>query len=280
MTSLLRRLAATFVEPARPDDPPSAAARPDPLLGPATRDEGTAPSSPRAIVFTPPGPIVGPPAPTARPSSPTDGPSTPVAAPSPLTAIVLAADAAAIPLAAACAGELRARAAAAAALLCVWRPPQVAPPPGDLELPWEALDDAPPRPTPSGATTPAARRLAARLTAHELAATACGRLAWLPLEPDATRAVAQARRALAIAGVPVVTAVAGPRTAAFEPLIQELGLTIAVLPADATPALHEPVLASLPAGRRAIRAPMRPGPPRWAAMAGLGRLRSLGEGDP
>ena len=54
---------------------------------------------------------------------------------------------------------------------------------------------------------------------------------------------------------------------------------LAVLPADADPALRELVTAALPAGGGAIVAPLRAGPPRWAAMAGLGRLRSLATED-
>ena len=71
-------------------------------------------------------------------------------------------------------------------------------------------------------------------------------------------------------------AVAGPRDAAFEPLIAEVELVLAVLPAGADPALRELVSAGLPSRAGAIVAPLRSGPPRWAAMAGLGRLRSLG----
>ena len=74
-------------------------------------------------------------------------------------------------------------------------------------------------------------------------------------------------------------AVAGPRDAAFEPLIAEVGLVLAVLPAGADPALRELVSAGLPTAGSSIVAPLRSGPPRWAAMAGLGRLRSLGAED-
>ena len=190
---------------------------------------------------------------------------------------MLAADVAAVPVGAACAGELRARARAGAALLCVWQP--TVEPTDDLELPWDGADDDRPPSTPAGATTPAARRLAGRLEAHGLEATARGRLAWLRLEPEPSDAAAQARRCLAIAGVPVVIAVAGPRDAAFEPLIAEVGLVLAVLPAGADPALRELVSAGLPSRAGAIVAPLRSGPPRWAAMAGLGRLRSLGAED-
>ena len=251
--SLLRRLAATFVEPA--DHPP-----------PAPPSDGARPT----VVFVPPRPAP----PGAAPLHDSPQPPDPLA-----RAVVLGADAAAIPLAAACAGELRARAQAPAALLCVWQPALEAPA-DELDPPWDApdLDEGPS--TPAGATTPAARRLSARLAAHDLAATACGRLAWLRLEPEADQAAEQARRCLAISDAPVVIALAGPRAAAFEPLLSEVGTAIAVLPTDTDDPLRELVLSTLPTSRRAVIAPLRPGPPRWAAMAGLGRLRSLDGGEP
>ena len=192
---------------------------------------------------------------------------------------MLAADAAAIPLAAACAGELRARTRSGAALVCVWQPTRE--PADDVEPPWDDGDDdgSPPPSTPASATTPAARRLAGRLAAHGLDTTARGRLAWLRLGPDPADAAAQVRRCLALADTPVVLAVAGPRDTAFEPLIAEARHVLAVLPSDADPALQELVTATLPPGGGAIVAPLRSGPPRWAAMAGLGRLRSLGTED-
>jgi len=117
--------------------------------------------------------------------------------------------------------------------------------------------------------------VAARLVAHDLPATACGRLAWLALERDPAAAEGQLRRCMAIADVPVVLAVAGPRPPAFEPLLAELDLALAVLAPDADPALRDVALATLRARERAVVAPLPPGPPRWAAMAGLARLRSL-----
>jgi hypothetical protein len=185
----------------------------------------------------------------------------------PANAVVLGAPAAVVPVAAACAGELRARARSAAALLCVRRPAAPSVP---------AVDAAEPAArSPAGATTPGARRLAARLAAHGLPATACGRLAWLALEPEPAAAAGQFRRCLAVGGGPVVLAVAGPRPPAFEPLLAELHLAIAVLPSDIDPALRELALATLRSRGRAVLPPLPPGPPRWAAMAGLARLRSL-----
>jgi hypothetical protein len=182
---------------------------------------------------------------------------------------VLGAPAAVVPVAAACAGELRARAKAAAALLCIWRP--AARPSPDIER-----DAAvPSAQSPAGATTQGARRLAARLVAHGLPVTACGRLAWLALEHDPIAAAGQARRCIAVTDVPVVLAIAGPRPPALEPVLAEVDLAIAVLPPDIDPALPELALGTLRARERVVLAPLPPGPPRWAAMAGLARLRSL-----
>lgn len=188
------------------------------------------------------------------------------AIPPPRHAVVVGAAGAVVPLAAAAAGELRARHRAGAALLCVWRPAGV-----------ESPDDerTPAARSPAGATTPGAARLAARLVAHELAATACGRLAWLLLDPAPTVAAEQARRCLAIVADPVVLALAGPRPAAFEPLLAELDLAIAVLPAGADESLRALAIAGLPTPARHLLSPLAPGPARWSALAGLARLRSL-----
>ena len=188
-----------------------------------------------------------------------------------MAAAVLGARAVAVALAAACAGELRARSRAAAALLCVWRAAGAPVPAPEQDA------DVPPARSPAGATTPGARRLAAPLVAHDLAATACGRLAWLLLDPDPATAAAQFRRCQSITGSPVVLAVAGPRPGEFEPLLADLDLCIAALPRDLDPALREVAVATLPARANAVLPPLPAGPPRWAAMAGLARLRSLPE---
>jgi hypothetical protein len=159
----------------------------------------------------------------------------------------------AVPVAAACAGELRAQARAAAAVLCVW---------GGGE-------------PPAGATTPAVSRLAARLAAHGLAATASGRLAWIALAPTPADAATQVLRARALADTPIVLAVAGPRPAALEPLLADTDLALVVLPPEADEPLRALALASLPARASLAVPPLPPGPPRWAAMAGLARMRSL-----
>jgi hypothetical protein len=188
-------------------------------------------------------------------------------------AAVLGAPAFVVPVAAACAGELRARARAGAALICIWRPAGAPAPPLDPE------PEEPAARSPAGATTPGARRLAGRLSAHQLPATACGRLAWLPLDHDAAEAARQFRRARSVAGGPAVLAVAGPRPGALEPVLAEVDVCVAVLASDIDPALRELAIARLPTGGRAVVAPLPPGPPRWAAMAGLARLRSLPEVD-
>ena len=200
--------------------------------------------------------------------TPARSPEPPAPAPdaAPRPAAVLGAPGSVVPVAAACAGELRARAKAAAALICIWRP---------ADAPAPAL--APAARSPAGATTPGARRLAARLESRALGATACGRLAWLALDADPAAAAGQFRRCRAVAGAPLVLAVAGARPEQFEPLLADVELCVLVLPDGIDPALRELAVATLPAGGRAVVAPLPPGPPRWAAMAGLARLRSLPE---
>lgn len=257
MSSLLARIGAWFVEPPQPT--PDAPAPPTRFVPPSPAP------------YLPPSPAAGT---SSAPGTPPD--ASPVDAATCARAIgsaaVLGAPAVVVPLAAACAGELRARGKAAAALLCLWRP---APGPHDAGSAEPAVPSAE---SPAGATTPGARRLAARLTAHDLTATACGRLAWLALDPDPAAAAEQVRRCLAVADAPVVLAVAGARPPAFESLLADADLAVAVLPPDIEPALRDLALVTLRARERAVLAPLPPGPPRWAAMAGLARLRSLPRG--
>src|SRR5215218_3445437 len=93
-----------------------------------------------AIFFEP---ADAPPTPAGRPAA--DAPE--LAAPPARNAVVVGAAGAVVPVAAAVAGELRARHRAAAALLCVWRPGGV-----------ETLDDdrTSAARSPAGATTPGA----------------------------------------------------------------------------------------------------------------------------
>jgi hypothetical protein len=265
MTSLLARIGAFFVEPAAtPEAPPPGDDRPH--FAPPSLPFSSAPST--ASLSAPPS-AAGVPASVQESSPATASSSAGLGAV--MSAGVLGAPAVVAPVAAACAGELRARARASAALLCVWRPgaPAVGP-----------ESAVPAAQSPAGATTPGARRLAARLVAHGLSATACGRLAWLALEHDPAAAAVQVQRCVGIGGGPLVLAVAGARPPAFEPLLAELELAIAVLPADIDPALRELAVASLRSRERAVLPPLPPGPPRWAAMAGLARLRTLPRGTP
>jgi hypothetical protein len=265
MTSLLARIGAYFFEPEQPDAAPPSAGTPVPaFLPPSSTGSDLPPVLPSASEPS----WVG----RASDSSATGAASSPGSPPAhsavPVVAgaAVLGASGVVVPVAAACAGELRARARATAALLCIWQP---AVPAAEPEVPVPAAQ------SPAGATTPGARRLAARLGAHGLPATACGRLAWLALDNEPAAAAGQMERCLIAAGVPVVLAVAGARPPAFERLLADLDLAIAVLPADIDPALRELAVATLRARERAVLPPLPPGPPRWAAMAGLARLRAL-----
>jgi hypothetical protein len=181
-------------------------------------------------------------------------------------AVVGAAARAVLPVAAAAAGELRARADAPAAIVAVWSAPGAA-------SPGAGGRDA--ARTPSGAAIPPARRLAAGLAAHGGAATACGRLAWLGLPADAEEAARVVRRLEAEADVPVTLAVCGPRPAPLEPVLADRDVAVAVLPVDADPDLRALAPAGLPSRACGVQAPLPPGPPRWAALIGLARLRSL-----
>ena len=166
-----------------------------------------------------------------------------------------------------CAGELRRRAAAAAVPSARWRPR--APAPARRRL------SRGPRP-PAGATTPGARRLAARLAAQRLAATACGRLAWLALDADPAAAARPGAplpaRVAARAGRPRRRGAAPGRLRAAP-----RGRSTSRSPScRRTPtrrcARSRSARSPRASGRRP---PLPPGPPRWAAMAGLARLRSL-----
>jgi len=83
-------------------------------------------------------------------------------------------------------------------------------------------------PAPRGPGAPGAARIAARLTARGLAATAHGRLAWLPLSDHVVAASLAARRASAALDVPLVVALAGPRCDIVEGLLGEQDLVVVV----------------------------------------------------
>jgi hypothetical protein len=183
-------------------------------------------------------------------------------------AVVGAGARAVLPVAAATAGELRVRADSAAAIVAVWSAP------GSGGAGTGAQGAAR---TPSGAATPAARRLAAGVADHGGVTTACGRLAWVGLPVDADAAAHVVRRLEAQADVPVTLAVCGPRPAPLEPVLADRDVALAVLPVDADRDLRALALAGLPCRATAVQAPLPPGPPRWAALVGLARLRSLPE---
>jgi hypothetical protein len=156
------------------------------------------------------------------------------------------------PLAAALALTLRAAVRARAALVAVWRA--------------EGCGDGP---RAAGAATPAASRLAARLTRRGLPAVARGRLAWLDLPTDPAATASGLRRAEAAFDGPLVTALAGPRPDPLEDLIEEHDLALVAAVPD-TP-LARAALAGL--GDRCVSAlacrPLSRGLPRALAVAGL-----------
>jgi hypothetical protein len=164
-------------------------------------------------------------------------------------AVVLGTAADATPLAATLALSLRA-AAHAPALVAVWEP---------------GAGDARGR----AAASRAASRLAARLSAHDLAATARGRLAWLALPAEPAAAAAAVRRASAIVEGPLVTALTGARPPGVEDLVAEHDIAfVAVAPGSP---LARAALAGL-AGRGVAAtacAPLGRGILRRLALAGL-----------
>ena len=66
-----------------------------------------------------------------------------------------------------------------------------------------------------------------------------------------------------------------PAPAPFESLLAAADLAVVVLATDADPALASLALSGLPAPSATVQPPLAPGPARWAAMAGLARLRGL-----
>ena len=167
-------------------------------------------------------------------------------------AVVLGQAADATPLAAALALSLRAAAGAPTALVAVWAPDARA---------------------ERAASTRAASRLAARLTAHDIPAIARGRLAWHALAPEPAAAAAAVRRASAIVEGPLVTALTGARPAELEELVEEHDL--AIVAADPGSSLARAALARL--ADRGVAgtacAPLGRGLPRKLALAGFAAPR-------
>ncbi len=122
---------------------------------------------------------------------------------------------------------------------------------------------------------PGARRLAAALTAAGTPATGRGRLAWAALPPApevAANAWASARES-AGADRATVLAVAGPRPAAFDPLLAVQDLVVLVL-RDGEADLAALANATFEAtGATVVTVPPLAGAARLVALAGLGRLR-------
>jgi hypothetical protein len=84
----------------------------------------------------------------------------------------------------------------------------------------------------SRAAVASARRLSRRMSGRGLSTGARGRLVTVALPAAASEARAAAERAVAAAGdTPVVVVVAGPRPAAFDPLLANLDLLVVVPPA-------------------------------------------------
>jgi hypothetical protein len=185
------------------------------------------------------------------------------ALPPEVRAVVLGASEAAVPLAAALALSLRSGTPALVAL-------------------WGAVEERMRR----DAASRGAARLASRLSAHDLPARACGRLAWLALPAEPGPAAAAVRRASAIVEGPVVTALAGARPAELEALVAEHDL--AIVAADPASPLARAALARLAEAGipGSACAPLGRGIPRTLALAGLagprldaGRLLAASQGD-
>jgi hypothetical protein len=179
------------------------------------------------------------------------------AAPTGARALVLGSPADAPPFAAALAGALRARERAPAGLVCMWG------------------GSAPSASLWSGG---GARRLAARLAARELDVRAAGRLVCLSLPEDTGEAAGALGRLLGWLDAPIVTALAGPRSAEHDALVADHDLVVAVRP-TAGGALSDAGAEALTAlalegleGWSLACDPLPAGPARWRARAGLARL--------
>jgi hypothetical protein len=118
--------------------------------------------------------------------------------------------------------------------------------------------------TAPGPATIGARRLAARLARREIDAAARGRLVWVEL-PDEAEAAAVAARRLdgTLVEQALVTALAGPRVAPVDELLEDAERI--VVAADPASPLARVVLARLP---RAVATPAPTGLARSLALAG------------
>ncbi len=193
---------------------------------------------------------------------PDEGPDRACAEPAPRTppgVAVLSSPADAQPLGAAIGLALAARHRATAVAVCVWTAARPAGPG------WRA----PP--------TPAARRLCATLAARGHDVRGAGRLAIVRLAANTEEAVAQARRAIAVAGfAPAVLALGGPREAVFDELLGEQDLVVLATPDGADPALARLAVAGLASGavHACVCEVIRAQPARCLAGAGVALLPS------
>ena len=172
----------------------------------------------------------------------------------PLRAAVLGPAVESVPLGALLANALRAAAGAPAAALALWIPGA----------------------TPAGGGGPAglaASRLAARLSARDLPATARGRLAWVALEAHPVAAAVAARRAAGALELPLVTVLAGPRCDVVEGLLADQDLVV-IAATDPEGPLARLAVAGCVAPSVAC-APPTAGPPRWVARSGFAGTRRL-----
>jgi hypothetical protein len=194
---------------------------------------------------------------------PADDPPALTAAPPPSTGeaplsrvAVLGPPAAVPPLAAAIGLTCRARARVPAALVALW--------------PSAGADDSGALPHTAGPALPGAAALAARLSRRGLPVSARGRLAWLALPAGAEEAVPMLRNAEAACGdVPVVLAIARPRDAAVDAVLAERDLlVVAASPESPLAGAAGADVSALGVPARAC-APLPPGAPRLAALAGL-----------
>lgn len=126
---------------------------------------------------------------------------------------------------------------------------------------------------PRAPALPAARRLAAALARRGHDARAAGRLACVRLAADGAAAAAEAQRAGAAAGAaPVVLALGGPRSAAFDALLELQDLVVVAVARDADPALAGLALGGLAHAVACVVPPADPA--RSLAAAGLALLPS------
>lgn len=171
----------------------------------------------------------------------------------PLRAAVLGFGGEAVPVGALLANALRSAVGTSTAALAVWA--------------------AGPAKVRGGPATPAASRLAARLTARGLPAVGRGRLAWLALEDHPVAAALATRRAAGALEVPLVVVLAGPRCDVIEGMLAEQDLVVVATPEPDGPLARLAVagcpVAALPC------APPAPGMSRWVARSGVASTRGL-----